>query len=138
MQCSRRSLPERADAAAKVVADAGASARTWQDFRKMLDQQKDIEAVVLATPDGTHKDLDIAILEVGKHLYAEKPLALTAQDCKMVVNKIWRRYAWPQERMKTSESSHLENHFSPRRQDAKNAEPVLFAAWGLGVRIVLR
>ena len=79
-------LPERADAAAKVVADAGGSARTWQDFRKMLDQQKDIDAVVLATPDGTHKDLDIAILEVGKHLYAEKPLALTAQDCKIVVN----------------------------------------------------
>jgi predicted dehydrogenase len=79
-------VPERADAAAKVVADAGGSARTWQDFRRMLDQQKDIDAVVLATPDSTHKDLDIAILEVGKHLYAEKPLALTAQDCKMVVN----------------------------------------------------
>jgi predicted dehydrogenase len=78
-------LPERADAAAKTVADAGGSARKWQDVRKMLDEQKDIDAVVLATPDWTHKDLDIAILEVGKHLYAEKPLALTVEDCKMVV-----------------------------------------------------
>jgi predicted dehydrogenase len=79
-------IPERTDAAAKVVADAGGSARKWLDFREMLDRQKDIDAVVLATPDWTHKDLDIAILEVGKHLYAEKPLATNVQDCRMVVN----------------------------------------------------
>ena len=77
-------LPDRAAAAAKAVADAGGSARQWADFRKMLDEQKDIDAVVLATPDFTHKDFDLSILEVGKHLYAEKPLALTVDDCRMV------------------------------------------------------
>jgi predicted dehydrogenase len=77
-------LPERAAAAAKTVAEAGGSARQWADFRRMLDQQKEIDAVVLATPDFTHKDFDLAILEVGKHLYAEKPLALTVEDCRMV------------------------------------------------------
>jgi len=79
-------VEERAAAAARLVAEAGGSARVWTDFRRMLDEQKDIDAVVLATPDYTHKDLDIAILEVGKHLYAEKPLALTAEDCRMVAN----------------------------------------------------
>jgi predicted dehydrogenase len=79
-------IPERAEAAAKQVADAGGKARTWSDFRKMLDAQKDIDAVVLATPDWTHKDFDIAILEVGKHLYAEKPLALNVADGKAIVN----------------------------------------------------
>ena len=83
-------LPDRAEAAAKVVSDAGGSARTWTDFRRMLDQQKDIDAVVLATPDGTHKDFDIVILEMGKNLYAEKPLALTAEDCKAVVREVSR------------------------------------------------
>jgi len=78
-------VEERAAQAARLVAEAGGSARVWTDFRKMLDEQKGIDAVVLATPDYTHKDLDIAILEVGKHLYAEKPLALTAEDCRMVV-----------------------------------------------------
>lgn len=78
-------VPERQAAAAKVVADAGGSARKWSDFRKMLDGQKDIDAVVLATPDWTHKDYDIAILEMGKHLYAEKPLALTAADGRAVL-----------------------------------------------------
>lgn len=78
--------PERADQAASVVERTGQPApRKWTDFRKMLDEQKDIDAVVLATPDWTHKDFDIAILEVGKHLYAEKPLALTVEDCKAVV-----------------------------------------------------
>jgi predicted dehydrogenase len=77
-------LQERADQAAAVVRQAGGGARVWTDFRKMLDEQKDIDAVVLATPDWTHKDIDIAVLEVGKHLYAEKPLALTVEDCKMV------------------------------------------------------
>ncbi|HET8546586.1 MAG TPA: Gfo/Idh/MocA family oxidoreductase [Bryobacteraceae bacterium] len=78
-------IPERAAAAAQAVAAAGGSARTWSDFRRMLDEQKDIDAVVLATPDWTHKDFDIAILEVGKHLYAEKPLALTPDDARAVV-----------------------------------------------------
>src|ERR671931_407031 len=48
-------VQDRAGKAAKTVADAGGSARTWTDFRKMLDQQKDIDAVVVATPDWTHK-----------------------------------------------------------------------------------
>ena len=78
-------VPERVEQAAAMVAQAGGSARIWAEFRKMLDEQKDIDAVVLATPDWTHKDFDIAILEVGKHLYAEKPLALTAEDCRAVV-----------------------------------------------------
>jgi myo-inositol 2-dehydrogenase/D-chiro-inositol 1-dehydrogenase len=78
-------VEERAQNAARLVSEAGGSARVWTDFRRMLDEQKDIDAVVLATPDYTHKDLDIAILEVGKHLYAEKPLALTPEDCYMVV-----------------------------------------------------
>jgi predicted dehydrogenase len=74
----------RARKAAQMVATAGGSARMWSDFRKMLDQQKEIDAVVQAAYDYRHKDLNLAILEVGKHLYAEKPLALTLEDCRMV------------------------------------------------------
>ncbi len=78
--------PERAAKAAAAVAAAGGKADTYSDFRKMLDERKDIDVVVQAVPDWKHKDLNLAILEVGKHLYAEKPLALTPADCKMVVN----------------------------------------------------
>jgi predicted dehydrogenase len=78
-------VEERARAGAAAVAAKGGKAQVWTDFRKMLDQDKSIDAVVLATPDFTHKDFDIAILEMGKHLYAEKPLALTPADCRAVV-----------------------------------------------------
>ncbi|MFB3826591.1 MAG: Gfo/Idh/MocA family protein [Bryobacteraceae bacterium] len=77
-------IPERAEKAAAMVAAKGGSAQTYTDFRKMLDERKDIDAVMVATPDWTHKDIDIAVLEVGRHLYAEKPLALTAADCRAV------------------------------------------------------
>ncbi|MFB3828231.1 MAG: Gfo/Idh/MocA family protein [Bryobacteraceae bacterium] len=80
-------LPDRAANAAQIVSGAGGNAKQWADFRRMLDQQKDIDAVILATPDWTHKDFDLAIMEVGKHLYAEKPLALTPEDCRTVVRE---------------------------------------------------
>ena len=76
---------DRADRAATAVGKAGGRARTWSDFRKMLDEQTDIDAVVLATPDWTHKEFDIEVLSRGKHLYAEKPLALSVSDCDAVV-----------------------------------------------------
>lgn len=77
-------LPDRVDAAASAVAKKGGSAKTYTDFRKMLDEMKDIDAVVLATPDFTHREFDIEILGRGKHLYAEKPLALSPEDGKAV------------------------------------------------------
>lgn len=77
-------LPERVDRAASAVGAKGGRARTHADFRKMLDEMKEIDAVVLATPDYTHREFDLEILARGKHLYAEKPLALTLEDCRVV------------------------------------------------------
>ena len=79
-------IEERARAAAAVVAKAGGAADVYTDFRKMLDARKDIDAVVAATPDWTHRDVYPAVLEVGRHLYGEKPLALNAADGRMIVN----------------------------------------------------
>lgn len=68
----------------KAVDVSGAEG--FADFRKMLDQRKDIDAVVIATPVDTHKDIAISALEVGKHVYSEKPMALTPEECRIVVN----------------------------------------------------
>ncbi len=83
-------IPERAQHAASLVAAAGGSAKVYVDFRKMLDEMKEIDTVVVATPDWTHKDIDIAVLEMGKHLYAEKPLAVTPEDCRAVLSEVKR------------------------------------------------
>jgi predicted dehydrogenase len=50
----------------------------------MLDEMKEIDAVVSATPDWTHVEVYPAVLELNKHLYAEKPLALNAEDCRLI------------------------------------------------------
>jgi len=51
-------------------------ARKFFDYRRMLDQmEKQIDAVVVSTPDHTHFHPCMAALERGKHLYCEKPMA---------------------------------------------------------------
>jgi predicted dehydrogenase len=52
------------------------NARQYRDFRKMLDKEnKNIDAVVVATPDHTHAVAAMMAIKMGKHVYCEKPLA---------------------------------------------------------------
>ena len=50
-------------------------AKKYRDFRRMLDNQKNIDAVVVATPDHTHAVVAMTAIKMGKHVYCEKPLA---------------------------------------------------------------
>src|SRR6185369_9688541 len=50
-------------------------ARQYTDWRKMLEKEKGIEAVLVATPDHNHAIISIAAMHHGKHVYCEKPLA---------------------------------------------------------------
>lgn len=59
------------------------SAKTYNDFRRLLDQ-KDIDAVVVATPDHTHAVATVAALRSGRHVYCEKPLTRTLSECRIV------------------------------------------------------
>ncbi len=49
-------------------------AKKHKDYRKMLEKQKDIDAVVIATPDHTHAAIAAAAMELGKNVYLQKPL----------------------------------------------------------------
>lgn len=52
------------------------NARRFKDFRVMLDQMdKEIDAVVIGTPDHTHASVALEAMKRGKHVYCEKPLA---------------------------------------------------------------
>ena len=60
---------------AKPVFGAYPKAKKYTDFRKMFDKiHKDIDAVVIATPDHTHTVTAVAAMELGKHIYLQKPL----------------------------------------------------------------
>ena len=49
-------------------------AKRYKDYRVMLEQQKDIDAVVIATPDHTHAVIAMAAMQAGKHVFCQKPL----------------------------------------------------------------
>src|SRR3972149_1906234 len=62
--------------AAKLFPDA----KVYSDFRKMLDAQKDIDAVMVATPDHNHAVVTMAALKRGKHVFCQKPLAHSVHE----------------------------------------------------------
>jgi myo-inositol 2-dehydrogenase/D-chiro-inositol 1-dehydrogenase len=76
---------ERLTTAIEAAKAAGHSPEAYSEFRKLLDR-KDIDAVVIATPVDLHKEMAVAALEVGKNVYCEKPMALTPEQCRMVLN----------------------------------------------------
>jgi len=77
--------PETLKKAVDMATAAGHKPEPYAEFRKLLDR-KDIDAVVIATPVDLHKEMAIAALEVGKHVYCEKPMALNPEQCRMVTN----------------------------------------------------
>jgi len=58
-------------------------AKTYSDFRKMMDQ-KDIEAVVCATPDHVHAAVTSMALVSGRHVYCEKPLCHNVWEVRQI------------------------------------------------------
>ena len=63
---------------------------TYKDFRRLLDD-KDIDAVIIGTPDHWHCYLMIAACEAGKDVYVEKPLANSIRECDLMVSAV-RKY----------------------------------------------
>ncbi len=59
-------------------------AKVYTDFRKMLDKQKDIDAVVIATPDHTHAVISMEAMRRGKHVYCQKPLTHDVYESRML------------------------------------------------------
>jgi predicted dehydrogenase len=60
------------------------AARSTPDISELLDD-RELDAVVLATPVPTHAELAIAVAQAGKHCFVEKPLATTAADAERAV-----------------------------------------------------
>ena len=60
-------------------------AKRYKDFRRMLDEMdKDIDAVIVATPDHTHAVAALKAIRMGKHVFVQKPLTHTVQEARML------------------------------------------------------
>jgi len=56
---------------------------TWEDYKAILED-KEIKAVVIATPSHKHRDITIEALKAGKHVYCEAPMATTLEDVRTI------------------------------------------------------
>jgi hypothetical protein len=62
-------------------------ATKYKDYRQMLDKEgKNIDAVMVATPDHLHTSVALACMQRGKHVYCEKPLTRTPSESRLLAD----------------------------------------------------
>ena len=79
-----RALAEIDQAKAEYEASALGFERGTGDWHDLLNAD-DIDVIAIATPNALHKDMTIAAIEAGKHVYVEKPLALDAHEANEII-----------------------------------------------------
>jgi predicted dehydrogenase len=60
-------------------------ARRYQDWRKLLDESKDIDAITISTPDHMHAAPTLAAMRLGKHVFTQKPLTRTIHESRTLM-----------------------------------------------------
>jgi len=58
---------------------------SYVDYREMLDKEKDLDAVIIATPDFWHAEHTVACLRAGLHVYCEKAMSNTVEGARNMV-----------------------------------------------------
>ena len=69
----------------KMNESLSSNVKRYKDYRELL-AQKDIDAVCISTPDHWHALQTIHSFEAGKHVYVEKPLTITIQEGREMIN----------------------------------------------------
>ena len=69
----------------KNAYEAFPKAKRYEDFREMLDNEKDIDAVTVSTPDHLHAFVTMEAMKHGKHVYTQKPLTRTVEESRKIL-----------------------------------------------------
>ena len=75
----------------KLLANAPLKANEYVDFRELLQKEKDLDGVVITTPDHWHALIATAAFKAGKHVFCEKPLAHTVGEAR-ALRKLAKKY----------------------------------------------
>ena len=73
--------------ARQFMAQEGISAAYHADHERLL-RQEDVQAVIIASHNALHAEQAIAAAQAGKHIYCEKPMALSLDDCKKTLKVV--------------------------------------------------
>ena len=70
-------------------------AKKYTDFREMIDKEKEIDAVLIGTPDHTHAVIAAYAMKAGKHVFVEKPMAKTIYETRFLRSGKANRCCYP-------------------------------------------
>ena len=76
-----------AEKAAKQFTKKGTIPAIYNDFRKLMERE-DVHVIITATPDHWHTLVNLAATRTGKDVYSEKPLTLTIDEGKRLVQAV--------------------------------------------------
>ena len=60
------------------------NAKLYADFREMLDNEKDIDAITISTPDHVHGPAAVYAMERDKHVYVQKPITHNIREARIL------------------------------------------------------
>lgn len=81
----------KARAGADKAAAQFAKAKRYKDFRELLDREKQVEGVVVATPDHLHGIIAKSAMQRGKHVYVQKPLTASVHEARVLREMVLAR-----------------------------------------------
>jgi predicted dehydrogenase len=84
--CNIVALADVDDERASKAYEKWPDAKKYKDFRVMLEKEKGIDAVVVATPDHIHAPAALAAMQLGKGVYVEKPIAHTISEVRKMMD----------------------------------------------------
>jgi predicted dehydrogenase len=115
-----------------VQQEMGDAARTEKDFRVIIEQ-KDVDAVTIATPDHWHTPMAIAALRAGKHVYVEKPCSHNPAEGEMLV-QAQRKYQKLVQMGTQQRSSQYTIEIVKKIHDGVIGRPYFAKAWYVNTR----
>src|SRR3984957_1511760 len=106
--------------------EAAPKAETYKDYKELL-ANKTVECVIIATPTPTHKEIVLAALEAGKHVYCEAPLGGTIEDARAIAQAA-------KAAVKVNFQAGLQNRSDPNRNYVRG----FIRSGALGKNVMLR
>jgi hypothetical protein len=87
VEFDRVKAQKRLDGMIRLKTEHWPKAKHYQDYREMLERQKDIDAVVVATADHMHAPIALAAMDLNKHVYVQKPLTWSVEESRRLARR---------------------------------------------------